>query len=155
MSNKGCQFAFATDEFHGWGCSITGGECMLFVPDNEACKELYEDAEAMDDKEEGPTQKKQSGPTKMMLEGRPMKNNTTGVRGVVRIKVGRHAGKYSADIYATGYKRLWLGVYDTLEEAAATRRKAEQLAKKSQTALLDWFDNQLQNPYKGVPRNKL
>lgn len=94
------------------------------------------------------------GITKNMLEGVPMSNSSTGVRGVTRINVGRNAGQYCADIYCTGYKRLWLGVYDTLDEARLVRQQAQQMAKGGQTMLLDWFDNQLQNEYKGKPWQK-
>lgn len=98
---------------------------------------------------------KATGMTKNMLNGVPMKNNSTGVRGVTKVNVGRYRNWYCADIYATGYKRLWLGVYETLEEATMVRQQAEQMAKRSITMLLDWFDNQLDNPQKGTPYRKL
>ena len=27
-----CKCSYQTDEFHGWGCKITGGECMFCIP---------------------------------------------------------------------------------------------------------------------------
>lgn len=98
---------------------------------------------------------KAKGQTKQMLDGVPMKHSSTGIRGVTRVNVGRYRGWYCADIYATGYKRLWLGVYETIDEATMVRQRAEQLAKRSITQLVDWFDNQLVNPQKGTPYKKL
>lgn len=89
--------------------------------------------------------------TQSMLDGIPMSNSSTGVRGVTQLKQGRNKGRFCADIFCTGYKRLWLGVYDTLDEAQMVRAQAQQMAKGGSTMLMDWFDNQLQNEYKGVP----
>lgn len=38
-----CQYASATDEFHGWECKITGGECELLFPDAEKCPSLIDE----------------------------------------------------------------------------------------------------------------
>lgn len=91
------------------------------------------------------------GITKNMLDGKPQRNSRAGVRGVTRINIGRNAGRYTADIYCTGYKRLWLGVYDSVREAELVRKQAQQMAKGGATMLMDWFGNQLQNEYKGIP----
>jgi len=32
-----CKCARRTDEWHGWKCTITGGECMYLMPDSKAC----------------------------------------------------------------------------------------------------------------------
>lgn len=40
-----CQYASVTDEFHGWECMITGGECALLFPNEKLCLALIEDAE--------------------------------------------------------------------------------------------------------------
>ena len=36
-----CKCSYQTDEFHGWGCKITGGECMFLFPDSKACAEKF------------------------------------------------------------------------------------------------------------------
>lgn len=36
-----CKEAYRTDEYHGYGCSITGGACMFIYPDSKACAEQY------------------------------------------------------------------------------------------------------------------
>lgn len=38
---RGCKCAYPTDEFHGWGCKITGGACMFLYPDSKSCAERY------------------------------------------------------------------------------------------------------------------
>lgn len=38
-----CKCAKQTDEWHGWECEITGGECMFLRPDSKACAEIYEE----------------------------------------------------------------------------------------------------------------
>lgn len=38
---RGCKCAYPTDEFHGWGCDITGGSCMFLYPDSKACAERF------------------------------------------------------------------------------------------------------------------
>lgn len=37
----GCKCAYSTDVGHGWGCSITGGECKYFFPDSKKCARDY------------------------------------------------------------------------------------------------------------------
>jgi len=32
-----CKCARRTDEWHGWKCTITGGECMYLMLDSKAC----------------------------------------------------------------------------------------------------------------------
>lgn len=41
MAAGKCKAAFHTDEWHGYGCDITGGPCMFLFPDSRACAELY------------------------------------------------------------------------------------------------------------------
>lgn len=36
-----CKCAKQTDEYHGWECEITEGECMFLIPNSKACAELY------------------------------------------------------------------------------------------------------------------
>lgn len=36
-----CRFAKITDEYNGWECTETGGECMFLSPDEKACYEEY------------------------------------------------------------------------------------------------------------------
>lgn len=36
-----CKCAIRTDEYHGWECSITEGECMFLHPDSRACADMY------------------------------------------------------------------------------------------------------------------
>ena len=56
----------------------------------------------------------------MLKSDKLPKNNTTGVRGVYRIR-----GKYVAKIVFQK-KQYHLGSYDSLEEAALARREAEE-----------------------------
>ena len=37
----GCRCAIATDEYHGWECSVTEGSCMFLVPNEKACYDTY------------------------------------------------------------------------------------------------------------------
>jgi len=32
-----CKCAKRTDQWHGWECTITDGECMYLFPDSKAC----------------------------------------------------------------------------------------------------------------------
>lgn len=49
-----CKCAKPTDEWHGWECSITGGECMFLLPDSKVCAEIFgEGPDAEELKEEG------------------------------------------------------------------------------------------------------
>lgn len=36
-----CKCAIATDEYHGYECSITEGACMFLAPDSKICAEIY------------------------------------------------------------------------------------------------------------------
>lgn len=36
-----CKAAYHTDEWHGYGCEITGGACMFLFPNSKACAEQY------------------------------------------------------------------------------------------------------------------
>lgn len=50
MAAGRCKAAYHTDEYHGYGCSITEGACMFIYPDSKACAEKYgegPDAEEM------------------------------------------------------------------------------------------------------------
>ena len=38
---RGCKCAYHTDEFHGWGCKITGSSCVFLYPDSKAYAERY------------------------------------------------------------------------------------------------------------------
>ena len=41
MAAERCTAAYNTDEYHGYGCSITEGACMFLYPDSKACAEQY------------------------------------------------------------------------------------------------------------------
>lgn len=41
MAAGKCKAAYHTDEWHGYGCSITEGACMFFYPDSKTCAEKY------------------------------------------------------------------------------------------------------------------
>ena len=47
-----CPNAKPTDQYHGWECKITGGECMYFFPNYERCKKEYLDDELEDEDDE-------------------------------------------------------------------------------------------------------
>lgn len=52
----GCEYASATDEYHGWECSVSGGACMFLLPDSKLCAVEYgegPDADNDEDKYEG------------------------------------------------------------------------------------------------------
>ncbi len=36
-----CKCAYPTDEWHGWGCSVSGGECIFLFPNSKLCAEVY------------------------------------------------------------------------------------------------------------------
>ena len=51
-----CKCAYRTDEYHGWGCTVTDGACMFLVPNSKACAEEYgegPDVQNNDDEKEG------------------------------------------------------------------------------------------------------
>ena len=37
----GCSCASVTDEFHGWECAVTGGECEYFIPNALLCAKQF------------------------------------------------------------------------------------------------------------------
>ena len=41
----GCICATATDEYHGWRCSITDGACLFLQPNQDACADEYGEVE--------------------------------------------------------------------------------------------------------------
>lgn len=45
---KICPNAKSTDQYHGWECKITGGECMFLFPNYNACQSMYEYNEKME-----------------------------------------------------------------------------------------------------------
>ena len=48
-----CKCARRTDEFHGWACDVSGGECMFLFPDSKRCAEVYgEGSDAINESEE-------------------------------------------------------------------------------------------------------
>lgn len=49
----GCKCAKATDEWHGWECSVTGGACMFLHPNSKACAKLYGEGPDTRNEEEG------------------------------------------------------------------------------------------------------
>lgn len=55
MAAGRCAAAYHTDEWHGYGCTITeGGACMFLYPDSKKCAEEYgegPDAESDDEEE--------------------------------------------------------------------------------------------------------
>lgn len=48
-----CRCAVRTDEYHGWKCDITDGECMFLIPDSKACAKIYEEGPDADASKEG------------------------------------------------------------------------------------------------------
>ena len=48
-----CKAARATDEYHGWECEITGGECMFMIPNSKACAERYGEGPDAEDTDPG------------------------------------------------------------------------------------------------------
>lgn len=41
MAAGKCEAAYLTDEWHGYGCEITGGACMFLYPNSKACAAQY------------------------------------------------------------------------------------------------------------------
>lgn len=41
MAAGKCEAAYCTDEWHGYGCSITEGPCVFLYPNSKACAEEY------------------------------------------------------------------------------------------------------------------
>lgn len=51
MAAGNCIAAYHTDEYHGYGCEISGGACMFLYPNSKACAREYgegPDIEEMD-----------------------------------------------------------------------------------------------------------
>ena len=40
---KGCRCAYITDEYHGWGCTVSGGACMFLPPNAKLCAQIYDE----------------------------------------------------------------------------------------------------------------
>lgn len=56
MEKSGCSCASPTDQWHGWECSITGGECMFLFPSATMCAKIYgEGPNAVDENKEEKT----------------------------------------------------------------------------------------------------
>lgn len=36
-----CKCATPADQFHGWECSVSGGECAFLFPDSQLCAAYY------------------------------------------------------------------------------------------------------------------
>lgn len=36
-----CKCARPTDEYHGWECDVSGGECMFLISNSKLCAEIY------------------------------------------------------------------------------------------------------------------
>lgn len=41
MAAGRCKAAYHTDEYHGYGCNVTGDACMFLYTDSRACTEKY------------------------------------------------------------------------------------------------------------------
>lgn len=37
----GCKYAAKTDQYHGWKCTVTGGECAFLTPNGKLCADEY------------------------------------------------------------------------------------------------------------------
>ena len=37
----GCKCARRSDQYHGWECTVTDGECAFLVPNSNLCAEIY------------------------------------------------------------------------------------------------------------------
>jgi hypothetical protein len=49
---SGCKCAKPTDEYHGWYCAVSGGECMFLIPNSKRCAEIYgEEPDAVEEEE--------------------------------------------------------------------------------------------------------
>lgn len=49
QQRNGCNAAYRTEEFHGWGCDVTGGACAFLRPDAEAYARKYGEGPLSDD----------------------------------------------------------------------------------------------------------
>lgn len=52
MAAGKCKAAYHTDEWHGYGCEITGDACMFLLPDSKACAEKYGEGPDVEESEE-------------------------------------------------------------------------------------------------------
>lgn len=52
MAAGKCSAAFYTDEWHGYGCSITEGACMFVFPDSKRCAREYGDGPDANDEDD-------------------------------------------------------------------------------------------------------
>lgn len=50
--NNGCSCARRTDEWHGWKCTITDGACMFYLPDAQACADIYDEGPLANNEQE-------------------------------------------------------------------------------------------------------
>jgi hypothetical protein len=41
LPHPSCSCSRSTDEYHGWECTITDGECMFLSPDSKQCAKEY------------------------------------------------------------------------------------------------------------------
>lgn len=41
IRSAGCSCSYITDEWHGYGCDVSGGECMFIIPNSKVCAEIY------------------------------------------------------------------------------------------------------------------
>lgn len=48
----GCKMARRTDQYHGWECKISGGECMFLYPDDEECFKRCDGEPKVEEKKE-------------------------------------------------------------------------------------------------------
>lgn len=48
----GCKAARRTDQYHGWECTITEGECMFLYPDDEECFRKFGEGSKAEEKKE-------------------------------------------------------------------------------------------------------
>lgn len=44
-----CKCAYHTDEYSGWGCTVTDGACMFLIPNSKLCAEEYGEGPDADD----------------------------------------------------------------------------------------------------------
>lgn len=52
MAAGKCKAVYHTDEWHGYGCSITEGACMFLYPDSKACAREYGEGPDADHEED-------------------------------------------------------------------------------------------------------
>lgn len=37
----GCKYAAESGQYHGWECTVTGGECAFLTPNSRLCADEY------------------------------------------------------------------------------------------------------------------